>query len=301
MTFFYFRGGFENDCTVLRLDEYWYFVISVPSQHVKVYHYLNRSLPSNGSVQLRDVTSMYTAFNCIGPDAEELLYKLSGSRVTKADFPAMTCKILNISQATDVLVMRLTHAGEDGFILYVPSEYALHVYSSLCNEKDFGVQLAGHQALRSLRIERFFLYWGSDLNPSVTPLQCDRETRVDFTKPYFLGKKALLQEKQQGIYRRVVQLLLHPDRFNPHWVDAWPWSSEPVFRNGQYVGMTTSCGWGYSLERMVCLAYVRNSNPDEPVTLDYLTSGQYEVEIAGTRYPAAINLYPPKLPDPNLC
>ena len=60
-------------------------------------------------------------------------------------------------------------------------QYALHVYDSLMVAgKNYGIRNAGYYALRALRMEKFFAYWGTDLTPQVTPIECGRESRVKF-------------------------------------------------------------------------------------------------------------------------
>lgn len=60
-------------------------------------------------------------------------------------------------------------------------QYALHVYDRLVDlGKDYGVQHVGYIAMKTLRIEKFFGFWGQDFNPTTTPLECGRAFRVKF-------------------------------------------------------------------------------------------------------------------------
>ena len=82
--------------------------------------------------------------------------------------------------------------------------------------------------------------------------------------------------------------------------DPWPWGSEPIYRNGKYCGSTTSTAYGFTLDRHVCLGYVQDLNEQtgEPnvITNDFiLKNATFEVDIAGTRFPAKAGIYPPKL------
>lgn len=93
-----------------------------------------------------------------------------------------------------------------------------------------------------------------------------------------------------------VQLLLND---HDHEVDLWCWGGEPIYRNGVYSGMTTTTGYGFTLKKQVCLGFVRNIDEQgnaQPVTNDFILSGHYEVEIAGIRYEARVNLHSPNLP-----
>jgi len=136
------NGGFENDCSVIRLGVNRYFIISPTAQQIRSFSWLREHLPEDGSVQLSDVTSMYTAINVIGPKAQELLSELTpyDMPLGKKEFPHMTCQEIHIGMASHVKAMRLTHTGEDGFVLYIPNEYALHVYDTLMMYgKNYGI------------------------------------------------------------------------------------------------------------------------------------------------------------------
>ena len=79
-------------------------------------------------------------------------------------------KEIDIGYASGIKAMRLTHTGEDGFNLYVPTEYSLHVYDILMEKgKMFGLVNAGYFALRTLRIEKMFAFWGQDLDKNTNP------------------------------------------------------------------------------------------------------------------------------------
>ena len=68
-----------------------------------------------------------------------------------------------------------------GWVLYIPNEYALYVYECLIKAgKDYSITLAGHFAMRTLRIERFYAFWGQDIDSTTTPFECGRAFRVKF-------------------------------------------------------------------------------------------------------------------------
>lgn len=109
----------------------------------------------------------------------------------------------------------------------------------------------------------------------------------------FLGREALLQQRQAGVTRRFVMLVLEDHDTE---LDLWPWWGEPVYRNGQLAGVTSSSAYSYTLERHVCLGFVSPpAGPDGApgvITPDFINRGDYEVDIAGQRYPAKAKLYP---------
>lgn len=109
----------------------------------------------------------------------------------------------------------------------------------------------------------------------------------------FLGREALMQQRQDGVTRRFIMLVLEDHDTE---LDLWPWWGEPIYRNGHLAGTTTSSAYSYSLERHVSLGFVSpppgTDGLPTPITPDFINRGDYEVDIAGQRYPAKAKLYP---------
>ena len=103
-------------------------MVSPSNQQTRIYQWMSQHLPKDASVCLNDVTSMYTVINVVGPKSMQLMSELSNSNINLSPF---TYKKVNVGYASDVMVMSFTHTGEPGYCLFVPSEYALHVYDKL--------------------------------------------------------------------------------------------------------------------------------------------------------------------------
>ncbi|CAF0911000.1 unnamed protein product [Adineta ricciae] len=281
------QGGYENDCSVIRLDDNHFLLVSPTSQSTRNMKWLKAHVPRNGSIFLSDVTSLYTALNVIGPKAKFLLSELSDENFS--DFGRMTCQEIDVGFVSHIYAMRLTHTGEDGFMLYIPSEYALCVYDMLMEQgKDYGMINAGYFAQRTLRIERMYPSWGHDIDKKTTPLHLNREYHVSFDKN-FIGKEALLKQRAEGIHKRFVQFQLEGHNLNS---DPWPWSEEPIYRNGEFCGFVTSAAYGFTIGKQICLGFV-HAPRSEKITPDYIRGATYEIDIATKRFKARPNLYPP--------
>ncbi|XP_013789271.1 pyruvate dehydrogenase phosphatase regulatory subunit, mitochondrial-like [Limulus polyphemus] len=271
-------------------------MVSPTAQETRINQWMQKRLPSDGSVALSDVTSMYTVLNVVGPKSKELMTELTQSDM---NMPAFTSQTLHVGHISGVLVMGFNNTGEPGYSLYIPSEYALHVYNRLVTVgKDFGIKDVGYYTLRFLRIEKFIPFWGEELDSNTTPFEVNRGFKVKMQKEYFLGKFALKHQVEKGLFRRLVHFQL--DNHNPN-TDLWPWGREPIYRNGKFVGMTTSSGYGFTLERVVCLGFVHcfdeKSQEPQVVTNDYISKdARYEIQIAGKTFPARASLHPPKIP-----
>ena len=152
-------------------------------QQTRCKKWLVRHRPPNSNVVVDDVTSAYTVINIIGPLARDLMNNFHD--MSQAAFPFFTCQTINIVNASNILAMNITHTGEMGWVLYIPNEYTLYVYEQLLKfGKDYNLTLAGHFAMRTLRIERFYAFWGQDIDSTTTPFECGRAFRVKFEVKY---------------------------------------------------------------------------------------------------------------------
>ncbi|XP_050540511.1 pyruvate dehydrogenase phosphatase regulatory subunit, mitochondrial-like isoform X2 [Daktulosphaira vitifoliae] len=292
------RGGYENDCLLVRERENSYLMVSPTSQQTRVLDWLKDHLPKDESIQLADITSMYTVVNVIGPKAGALISELSLSDVD-INLQPFTFKTVNIGYASDVMMMAFTHTGEPGYCLYIPSEYALHVYDRLMAVGfDYGIRDVGSLAQRYMRIEKFIPFWAEELTRDTTPFEAGCNHIVKLDKEYFIGKFALRRQKDQGITKKLVMFIL--DELDPD-TDIWLWGSEPIYRNGQFVGTITSAGYGFNLGKLVGLGYIQHTFSDNrnrnniSITNDYILSpsAKYEIDVAGNRFSASPKIHTP--------
>ena len=136
--------------------------------------------------------------------------------------------------------------------------------------------------------EKAYRDHGHDIDNTDCPLEAGLGFAIDWDKPGFVGRDALLKRKEAhaaagGMTRRLVQVrLTDPEPLLFH--------AEPVHRDGEYVGYVRAASYGWTLGSAVGLAMVESGG--EPVTADWLTSGRWEIDIAGTRYPAEASLRP---------
>ncbi|KAG8245326.1 hypothetical protein J6590_005639 [Homalodisca vitripennis] len=268
-------------------------MVSPTNQQTRIYEWMRRYMPPGSSVVLNDVTSMYTVINIVGPKARQLLSELSNTDFFLKPF---TCKYVDVGYASDVMVMALTHTGEPGYCLYVPTEYALHVYGKLITiGRDYGARDVGVLTQRFMRIEKFIPLWAEDLTSMTTPLEAGSAMRVKMDKD-FIGQAALQKQREQGVTQRLVLFELEeidPDK------DIWPWGNEPVYRNGQFVGSITSAGYGFGIEKLICLAFIRCYSKDgqrEIVSTEYITdpTAVYQIDICGKRFKAKAHISAPQ-------
>lgn len=274
--------NYLQECIIVRQTPNTFFMISPSSQQTRILEWMTNNLPpNNNSIKLSDHTSSYTVLNVVGPKSLPLLSELTNSDVNLKPYHY---KKVNVGYASDVLVLSYTHTGEPGYCLYIPSEYAIHVYEELMKVgADYGAKDVGTFTQRFMRVERFIPFMGEELTSTVTPLEAGQDFYVDFNKE-FLGKEALLKQKNNGLRKKLVMFLL--DDFDVD-SDVWPWGSEPIFRNNEYVGLVTTACYGFTSGKIVCLGFVERPDKDI-ITSDYIMDEtcQYHVDIANRRFPA---------------
>ncbi len=204
--------------------------------------------------------------------------------VSNAAFPFGTSREIVIEGAT-VRALRVTYVGELGWELHIPSESASVVYEALMAAgAPLGLVNAGYRAIESLRLEKAYRAWGSDIGPDYSPLEAGMGWAVKLkSNTPFLGREAIAAQRDQPLARRFAGFTVDDPAITLL-------GRETIYRDGVRVGWLSSGGWGYTLATNIGYGYVRNA---EGVSTEYLTGGHYELEVATKRVSAKIFLQPP--------
>ena len=276
------RGGFESDLTVMRTGESEFFVVTGTAQATRDADWIRRNA-GDRFVALTDVTGAWSVLALMGPRAMEILARVSPADLSEAALPRGRFRDIDIGYAR-VRAARMSYVGGPGLELYVPVEFAAHVYDTL-HEAGAGLGLvdAGYYTIDALRIEAGRRAWGAELGPDETPLEAGLMHAVSLSKEGFLGREALLRKREAGVSKRLAILVLDDP-------DAWAWGGEGILRDGVPVGEVTSAGWSASLGRAVVMGYVRGA---APVERSWVLSGRYQLDIAGQVVGATIAPKPP--------
>jgi len=263
------RGGIEADVTITRLADDRFYFVTGSALGVRDRSTIERHIAADGSAEIVEHTSAKAVINVCGPRSREVLAKLTDAPLDNAHFPYMSARELDLGYAP-VLALRVTYLGELGYELHVPVEYALQLYERLWAAGEaFGIANAGYRAINSLRLEKHYLVWGSDLTPDYNPYEAGLGFCVALDKGEFLAREALAQVKMSGPKQRLT------------WFDAPAelnlFGGEIVTAGDRVLGRVTSGGYGYTVQRSLCCAYIAATEPAHP---------EYAVEVMGTRYPA---------------
>ena len=278
------RGGIECDLTVARLAPERYYLVTGTGFATHDFDWISRNIPQGLDAKLVDVTSAHAVLALMGPRARDVLQTITRDDVSNAGFPFGQCRRISVAGAP-LLALRVTYVGELGWELHVPMEFAATLYDALMQAgAAHGIANAGYRAIETLRLEKAYRAWGSDIGPDYSPLEAGLRWAVKFKsgKP-FLGREALLAQREGKLKRQMCG-------FSVDRTDVVLLGRETLYRDGVRVGWLSSGGCAHSLGRAVGYGYVRWA---EGLDRDWLLAGSYELEVASERIPCAIFLAPP--------
>ncbi len=279
------RGGIEADLTITRTGEQQFMVVSAAVTHNRDLAYLRRYVEQADHCFVADQTSAIPMLGVMGPRSRELMQRLSPyTDFSNEKFPFGTSQIIEIGYA-QVRASRITYVGELGWELYIPADFALHVFERILEAgPEFGLGMAGMHAMNCCRMEKAYRHWGDDIGIEDTPIEAGLGFAVAWDKPGdFIGKSALLRQRDLGIpKKRLVQFRLSG-------TDRLLYKEEPIWMNGSRAGGITSGMLGHRLDASLGMGYVR---ADEPVTAAWLAAQRFEIEIGWERYEAEARLEP---------
>jgi 4-methylaminobutanoate oxidase (formaldehyde-forming) len=278
------RGKVEADVTVTKLTEERFIVVVTDTMHRHVETWLRRHIPADAHCFATDITGGIGQLNVQGPRSRELLQSITTADLSNEAFPFRTAREIEIGYAR-LLCNRITYVGELGYELNIPAEQAVHVYDRVVEAgKNFGLRHAGLRALGSLRMEKAYRDYGHDIDNTDDAYEAGLGFVVDLNKPDFLGKAYCVEKKAQGpaYDRRLLQVLVKdPEPLLYH--------AEVVYRNNKAVGYIRAASYGFTLGGAVGLAMIEAG---EPINKAYLKEGEWEIDIAGKRYPVDVSLRP---------
>ncbi len=278
------RGGIEADLTVTRESQDRYLIVTAAATQTRDYTYLKDQIGKDERAAVIDVTSGSAVLSIMGPNSRALLQSLTSTDMSNEAFPFGTSQIIDIGYAR-VRASRVTFVGELGWELYIPTEFATGVFDVIVAAgPQFGLKHAGYHALNSLRMEKGYRHWSHDVSPDDTPLESGLGFTVAWNKPGgFIGKEALLKQKETGVKKRLVQFAMKDPMKNLY-------HNEPIWRNGEIVGHITSGMFGHAIGKSIGMGYVENHHG--LVDKAYVMDGTYEIEVAGERFAAEAQLDP---------
>jgi len=272
------RGGIECDLTVTRLSETVFYLVVPGATLQRDLAWLRRHLRDEFAV-ITDVTAGESVLCLMGPDARDVLARVTPSALDNDAFPFGTAQQIELGMGL-ARAHRVTYVGELGWELYVSTDQTVHVFDALMKAAP-EITLCGLHALDSCRIEKGFRHFGHDITDEDHVLEAGLGFAVKTGKGDFLGRDAVLRKREAGLERRMVQFLLQEP-------EAMVYHNEPILRDGRIIGIVTSGNYGHYLGGSVALGYV----PCAGESAAEMLASTYEIDIAGRRVAAKPSLTP---------
>jgi 4-methylaminobutanoate oxidase (formaldehyde-forming) len=240
------RGGIEADVTIVHDAPDHFYMITGSGFGVRDGGWLRRHLPPG--IAVREVTNSFAVINLCGPKSRSILESASDDDVSNESFPFLAVRRIGIGNA-GVMAVRIGYVGELGYELYVPQEFAGHVYDALWQTgQPHGIANAGYRAIESCRLEKGYLYWSGDISPDYDPYEAGLGFAVALEKGDFIGRDALRRIKAEGVTRKLCSFTI--EGFAPLL------GGEAILLDGKVVGSTSSAGFGHTLQKTIAFGYL---------------------------------------------
>ena len=268
------NGGIAADVTVTRLAEEHFRVVTGAGYVNTDLGWLLMQLRADDSqVELHETTDELSVIGMWGPNARDVLERVTDDDVSEATFPFMQARHIRIGGAA-ALAQRVTYVGELGWELYVEPGWAVQVWDRLISEgRAFGIRAAGYRVLDSLRMEKGYRYYGTDLTLLDNPFEAGLGFCVQLDKGDFNGRDALVAARESGIKRRLRTLAVGGDEYLPIY------GGEAVHADGKVVGRVRSCAYGFTAKHNLAYSYL-------PIEIE--RGGKVQVEVFGQLVAATV-------------
>ena len=263
-------GMLKSEATIANLpasasgpDRIWYGSAAAAEFHDM--DWLGQHLRSDEDVAIRSLTNDWTILVLAGPKARAVLSDAARGEWSAEAFPWLSVREAFVGIATAV-VMAVSFSGETAFEIHVPNAQLHAAYLALREAgKPHGLRLFGSRAIESMRMEKGFLHWKSEILTEFDPFETGLDRFVKLDKGDFIGKDALVRRKAAGPQKLLITLAIDCS-------DRWAHAGSSVLRDGRVVGTVTSGEWGHRTGLNLAMAFVEPalSAPGTRVSIDML-------------------------------
>lgn len=274
------KGGIEADVTVTRLSETIYLIVTPAATRLADETWLRRN-QKDYNVVITDITAAEGVLALMGPNSRALLRSVSPNNFDNEVNPFGTAQVIEIGMGL-ARAHRVSYVGELGWELYISSDQCGHIFETIIDAgSDHNLKLCGMHMMDSCRIEKAYRHFGHDITCEDHVLEAGLGFAVDTDKPDFIGKKAVIDKREVGLEKRLVQFqLTDPEPLLYH--------NEPIMRDSEIVGYISSGNYGHKLGGAIGMGYI----PCEGESPEELLSSKFEIDVSGTICTAKASLKP---------
>ncbi|KAK5626483.1 hypothetical protein RRF57_002198 [Xylaria bambusicola] len=278
------QGGVRSDITVARLAEEIYQVGvngPVDTAYFTREARLQTKRTPERAVHVRDITGGTCCIGLWGPLAREVITAATSDDFSNKGLTYFRCKYASIA-GIPVRALRLSYVGELGWELYTSADNGMRLWDAIWKAgQPHGIIAAGRTAFNSLRLEKGFRLWGTDMTTEHDPYESGLDFALKLDKS-FVGKTALFGRSKKTVTRKLRCLTVDDGK-------SVVLGKEPVFVDGQAKGYVTSAAFGFTIGKPIAYAWL-------PATVN--EGDGVEIEYFGQRVKATVSpepLYDPKM------
>ena len=268
------KGRIQSELTITRLPNNLFYVLSSTASEIRDFDWFNRHVSEREKVNIKNVTQDYGVLILVGPKSRTVLSQLTSQNLNNNDFPWLKGKEILINKIP-VRALRVNYVGELGWELHHPMDQMVSLYDAICEVgKKENIVNFGIYALNSMRMEKAYRGWGSELTGEISLVEAGMDRFFNLKKKNnFFGAKALQEKVQSGVDIKLVYLDVDADN-----ADAM--GNEPIYHKNKIVGVTTSGSYGFRVKKSLAFGYVKS---------DLMNAGsELEIAIQGQRRKAKI-------------
>ena len=264
------EGKLKGDLTVFNWgDGSWWIMGSYYLREWHMRWFDDHIGSDDGDVAVSDVSDATVGFSISGPNARDVLEKLTHQDVSNEALPFLGCQIMDVGLIR-AKVGRLSVVGERGYEINCSAAEHITLREMLLEAgAEFGIREVGFYAMNSLRLEKSFGIWSFEFRQEYTPGMTGMDRWIDFSKEEFTGREASLKEKETGSAAMKLVTLEIDSK------DADASGYEPIWKDGKRIGYVTSGGYGHTVSKSLAMALVE---PDMAVPGTELTAHIVGVE-----------------------
>jgi dimethylglycine dehydrogenase len=261
------KGRIEAEATICRLADDRFYLLSAAVAQTHDKDWLEKHMPSDGSVQLADITGGWGVLVVAGPRSRELLSNLTHESLSNADFPWLSAKEIEIA-GIPARAMRVNYVGELGWELHHEMTFQRTLYDRIMAAgAGLGVGNFGTAAMNSMRLEKAYRAWGNEMNTEVTPIEAGLERLVKRKDREFNGKTAIDTQLKEGIrWRCVLMKVDSPEMDAP--------TNAPIYEGDKVIGIVSSGGYGHRVGSSLAMGYVPLDKTKEGSIVDVDVYGE---------------------------
>ena len=244
------KGRIQTELTITRFPNNNFYVLSSTASEFRDLDWFLQHKKEDENVNIKNITNDYGVLVLVGPKSRDVLSELTNEDLSNENFPWLKAKEINIA-GMQVKALRINYIGELGWELHHSLRDMETLYDKLMRAgKSYNISNFGTYAVNSLRLEKAYKGWGSELTGEISLVEAGMERFYNINKKdKFIGSDALKEKISKGIEIKIVYLEVNTE-------DADPFGNEPVYYNDKIVGVVTSGGYGFRVNKSLAFAYI---------------------------------------------